>query len=115
MGQGLTLAREDVIFCHGDIGKRTYLVANGELLYRWSPREQRSLHMWSWISEASLWIDWVHVGELRASTESHLMAIDARHFAQILRGHPETWELAREYALEFAKLLSGIQPTERTD
>merc|ERR1712150_280877 len=60
-----------------------------------------------WVSEATLWTPWMHMGSLTAITESRLIVIDSRHFQDIVAqfDHPDFDP--RVYADEFVDALNS--------
>lgn len=60
-----------------------------------------------WISEAVLWTQWTHAGDMQAVTESTLITLDGAHFGEVICMQLPCWEFARTYAQKFVSLLNN--------
>jgi hypothetical protein len=69
----------------------------------------------AWISEAVLWTDWRHLGELRCNHTCDLITVDPNEFAVAVRHHPRPWFLAREYGYLFLHWLNSLEENELSD
>merc|ERR1712232_392600 len=91
------MAREDVLFCCGDVASHMHCVLEGKFCYIQGTATEVVKQQW-WISEAILWTSWIHLGDLQAIRESQLASIDAAGMAEVTNSYPQAWQLARDYA-----------------
>merc|ERR550514_1394880 len=89
-----------------------YFVKHGSLTYIQKQKEEGSatsktttkailLEVDTWVAEAVLWTPWKHAGELRATTECELIAINGDEFRQAVQGFPRCLIAASQYAESF--------------
>lgn len=58
-----------------------------------------------WLSEAALWLDWRHRGELIATRICHLMELHASAFADVVKQYPSVWSLCGLYSGAFYQMM----------
>lgn len=65
----------------------------------------------AWLCEATLWVPWVHVGELVALTRCQLLAVNAKAALAVMQSHDLIRDITLEYARCFhAHLIAAIPP-----
>merc|ERR1712113_1262342 len=87
-------------------------IISGELHYE---RKDSSSSVGSgvFISEAALWTDWVHCGDMKAQETTQLLVLEADQFQAIISDHPTTH--ARTYAVEYVRCLNETIPSDLED
>jgi len=95
------------VFQEREIAKFMYFVVVGKAVYRWR-REVKEVKDCEWMSEASLWLRWTHVGQAFTKTECELLLLDADIFRRIAQ--PDLPE-ASKYAKRFHQLVNGYAST----
>jgi len=111
-------AEKETIFSWGDSAKRMYFIKSGRLQYTTVTVEgtkKEALEQKDWISEAVLWTDWRHQGDLTAETASDLIAVDPARFVEEMGVHPRPWYFAKEYAMHFVNKLNQMDRAELSD
>merc|ERR1712032_1252737 len=68
-----------------------------------------------WVCEMVLWVPWVHVGDLQALTDAHLICIDCSEFQKTVEVNKYLWLLARKYAATFVQSLNKLPRDRLTD
>lgn len=112
------LARRDPVFVYQEKSTHMYLVLAGQLRYAHAKTEVREIveEHEDWISEASLWMTkWVHLGNLSAVTESNLLLVSPKIFAEIVQKNPHAYSLASTYARNFLQWLNDLSAEELSD
>jgi len=111
-------ASSDLIFQKGQGASSMLFVSDGSLQYsvsHTSKQPQRTIGVLEWSTEACLWTMWVHVGELRAMSESRVLCIDSSEFGRAIVKFLASWQLARPYALAFVNMLNSVGADELSD
>mmetsp|Transcript_26192 Transcript_26192/g.73283 ORF Transcript_26192/g.73283 Transcript_26192/m.73283 type:complete len:705 (+) Transcript_26192:56-2170(+) len=110
----ISLGDGDVLFCFGDVADRAYVVGGGTLEY-----VQRShlaaVETGGWVSEAVLWVPWVHVGELKSKTPSQVLFLETAALKSVIGAHYEAWLVAVRYAKRFLELLDALTEDQLSD
>merc|ERR1711920_852155 len=70
-----------------------------------SRREPVRLEKGEWLSEAVLWTEWEHAGDLEGLQNSHLFSVDAEIFGTIVTFYPSSRATASFYARKFVVAL----------
>merc|ERR1712032_507187 len=78
----------------------------GTLEYIDADGSSMEVHAGQFISEAALWVPWVHQGMLRATADCQLCALNARTFQDIIGQFEHSDFDPREYACEFVDRLN---------
>lgn len=110
--QRQTFAAEDVLFNAGDAASRMHFVVRGTVEY-WLPVSSgfdgkvAVLKHGAWLSEAALWMPWVHRGEARIVQDSDVALLSARKFLQVAIKDPDMRHLATSRAHAFLEMLSN--------
>jgi len=99
-------AKNDMLFERGKEAKHMLFLTLGTLVYRFWPDDLAAsrkvrMHEGSWFVEASLWMPWQHVGEMKALSEVDLVLVTSAKFRDICESYPEDFPLVRSYALLF--------------
>jgi len=98
-------ATGDVLFSAGHVATSCYYLNLGHLVYKQVDCNQ-AIDVGVWISEAVLWTDWSHVGELLTQEEGQLFALEAAGFSMMVSSHSKYFEIARHYARNFVTELN---------
>merc|ERR1712007_344274 len=104
------VAEKEVIFHCGETAKLTYFTRDGKLKYSPITGESIWAHQSECISEAALWVDWRHQGELRALADSELFELDPVFFLKTMQTHPTPWFYAVSYARNFEDFVREMDP-----
>lgn len=106
----LSLFRGDVLFHNTEVPAlpRMFFPVSGELAYTQEGHQETTVHAHQWLCEHVLWTQWVHVGVLKAVSDSRLLTLDAAAFQKIVTTAGHTEELAN-YAIFFVKWLNKCQ------
>merc|ERR1712232_772075 len=102
----------DVLFRHGKQAKMMYFLASGVLDYihmDLDPRLTQMLAAGQWASELVLWVQWVHCGNLRASTSCEVLTLDAAMFRDIVLGHSQSLDFAKRYAKLLIEYVTDVE------
>jgi hypothetical protein len=121
-----SLARADVAFRCGQEASEVVFVATGELDYTLGDLvggQESDFHMnashyvaeGEWICEPVLWTAWIHLGDARSTTFTHLILLDAERFTKVIRANRLAWGAARRYAEKFVHKLNQFSQYELTD
>merc|ERR1740121_1077487 len=100
----------DTIFNIGEIPSKPkmLIVMSGQLLYTPMVGAKGNVNEGQWISEAPLWVNWVHRGLLVAVHDSHLCALSVKEFHTIAEQFEHTDFNPRDYAYKFAEGLNNM-------
>jgi len=58
-----------------------------------------------WLNEAALWLEWIHTGELVATSSCQLLQVGATEFADVVQGFPEVSSFCALYAHAFCDMV----------
>jgi hypothetical protein len=117
-------AESEVVFRFGDEGRFMYFLKEDET---WGLKgscmdfrhglegEKEPICEGKWISEAVLWTDWRHLGELKCNHTCDLITVDPNEFAEAVRHHPRAWFLTREYGYLFLHWLNSLEGADVSD
>jgi hypothetical protein len=105
----------DVIFDFGTVAEQSYIVDSGNLRYIRMPGSGgdqlvKAVKHRTMLSEATLWVEWKHVGTLFSSHMSSLLEFDAEKLCAVLSSLPDSSMLASEYARCFRNRLIAAGP-----
>jgi hypothetical protein len=109
----MSLSEGDVLFSVGAKCERMIFVSEGKLVYSWvdsSSQNAAFLEEGSWCSEACLWADWVHRGNMHAAELSQLIAIDAAKFISTTKKQTNVIQSTARYSQQFVKALNKQLP-----
>eukprot|EP00928_Gymnodinium_smaydae_P013186 TRINITY_DN14819_c0_g1_i3.p1 TRINITY_DN14819_c0_g1~~TRINITY_DN14819_c0_g1_i3.p1 ORF type:complete len:582 (+),score=113.64 TRINITY_DN14819_c0_g1_i3:852-2597(+) len=108
----LAVSDGDVIFSAGEFSSRPkmYFVCKGNLMYTAVGTDIAALKEGSWISEAVLWVHWLHQGHLTAKGNCRLYVIEAVRFQRIssLFDYTDQFDPC-DYARHFVTSLNELQ------
>jgi len=91
----------------------TYLGMTGEMSYTQSPdvlTETTTVSRGAWIAEASLWTQWIHVGDLTAMCFCKVVVLDAAAFCRTILKHHVIGALGQQYARTFLRRIQACGP-----
>jgi hypothetical protein len=114
----MAVVRGDVLFYSGEMPghPKTYIVQGGKLLYRRDAEQKTNVGANAWVSEAVLWQEWMHCGTLMATTDSRLLAIDAKKFQSICIQFDYPGPVDPTfYAVQFVEDLNKAAPEDISD
>lgn len=94
------LAPADELFSCGEEATGAYLVIHGSFQYTQADAAVDVLGG-RWLSEASLWCSWLHVGSLKAVSSGHLLTVNAERFLKVATRHRVLREVVSEYGRAF--------------
>jgi len=103
-----SLSQCDILFHKGEPAAEMCIVRQGKLLYRHSSEgDSVPVEAGVWICEAILWLEWSHQGDMLASTDSQLIAVDSSKFRETLVNHCSAHMVSYSvlYARNFRKKL----------
>jgi len=113
-----SFAKTDSIFHRAVEAHNMYFIARGCAVYYFisskipDKRKIVKLDKDQWCCEATLWLRWVHCGEMKALTESDIVALNGAKFREVTAGHYEAFLAAKAYAEQFWRRLQEIGATE---
>jgi len=67
-----------------------------------------SADMQAWICEVTLWVPWVHVGDLVSSGDTDIACVVADSFGKITKRHPDVLSLLSKRALAFVDTMNDV-------
>jgi len=123
----------EYVFVEGKSGEKMYIVVGGMMEYTLRTRLdsagdsiplsrqgtilRRALSESSWISEASLWIMWMHCGRLMAADTSEVIEFSASAFQALISSPYNAYgrDVLQTYAQLFADRLIRLDPADRSD
>jgi hypothetical protein len=114
-----TLTRLEFLFkvaAAGMVTPQVFFLVRGQLKYN-HDTEETFVQEGAVISEAALWSDWAHMGDMQGMTSCHLLILDVAQFQSVAKDYMLITENVRMYATEFVnglnqKLLAGDQPSD---
>mmetsp|Transcript_147574 Transcript_147574/g.472026 ORF Transcript_147574/g.472026 Transcript_147574/m.472026 type:complete len:330 (+) Transcript_147574:576-1565(+) len=109
--------KDDCIFAPCTNAKAAYVLIDGAMLYSQTPGSSMVAEEWSvelshrcWLSQAALWSEWLHVGELTATEPCQVLEVNADACAQAFIGNRVVGTLASEYCRCFHACLAAAKP-----
>jgi len=112
MGEQSFLIGED-IFLVGARADRMVFVFSGRQQYS-RLTKRYAVVSGDWLSEAALWMEWHHRGQLTSSTQSNIIGVDAAAFRQLLtNADTEVELLTNEYVALFLRFEDDYNKTLR--
>jgi hypothetical protein len=101
----------DTIFDIGEIpaNPKMYFLCSGTMQYVSISGQVSTVEAIQWISEATLWTPWMHVGVLTAMSECRVVVLSAQTFQDIVYEHDHTDMDPRTYAVEFVNELNKTE------
>eukprot|EP00931_Biecheleriopsis_adriatica_P040521 TRINITY_DN23223_c0_g1_i1.p1 TRINITY_DN23223_c0_g1~~TRINITY_DN23223_c0_g1_i1.p1 ORF type:complete len:686 (-),score=124.61 TRINITY_DN23223_c0_g1_i1:118-2175(-) len=116
----IALAALDIVFSEGELARNFSFMKAGEWVYK-RPRHDsqevstEAVSEGHWISEACMWTDWFHRGQLFAEEPGELCCIEPASFAIVMKVHPWPWNFCKNYARRFVELLSSLERDQLSD
>eukprot|EP00929_Paragymnodinium_shiwhaense_P097470 TRINITY_DN59136_c0_g1_i1.p1 TRINITY_DN59136_c0_g1~~TRINITY_DN59136_c0_g1_i1.p1 ORF type:complete len:762 (+),score=79.52 TRINITY_DN59136_c0_g1_i1:76-2361(+) len=105
----------DTVFATGDSAEKMFFVIMGAMTYTVgrsitsnSSADSEDIRSGQWLSEAALWTQWRHKGELCGEADSTLLTLDAEQLILLARGHRSSAVEMAYYAHLFVKALNEI-------
>eukprot|EP00928_Gymnodinium_smaydae_P044916 TRINITY_DN29985_c0_g1_i1.p1 TRINITY_DN29985_c0_g1~~TRINITY_DN29985_c0_g1_i1.p1 ORF type:complete len:843 (-),score=175.50 TRINITY_DN29985_c0_g1_i1:205-2691(-) len=129
----MCLARGDLIFSCEEQSHAMFVVGSGMLQYDLGeiddglgpmlnledPDGEASSAQYvsdgEWVTEAVLWVSWVHVGDLEATTESSIVVINSDQFGAAMQSNTVVWSSVQRYAASFVNFLNNVSKDDLTD
>jgi len=74
-----------------------FIIVAGELEYN-TKAEKQLVNAGGWVSEAALWVHWVHVGLMEAVSASDAIAVSVGNFEKVVVSSPECARVFRSFA-----------------
>mmetsp|Transcript_92954 Transcript_92954/g.240123 ORF Transcript_92954/g.240123 Transcript_92954/m.240123 type:complete len:784 (-) Transcript_92954:145-2496(-) len=114
-------AKTDTIYHRSVQAHNMYFIVEGSALYHFHSRKMEGvkrtvkLEKDQWCSEAVLWMQWVHSGEMKALTESNIIALNAAKFREVSTGHYDAFLAAQECAKNFVEQVRVIAASGDAD
>ena len=107
----------DEVFKPGAESNAVHFVVQGSLRYLQEPMtsaviqtQHTTVAECAWVSEAAFWIQWIHVGSLRAIGESKLITFDALGVVEGLVKDRVTREVSCLWAKQFHQCVCEARP-----
>jgi len=98
----LSLVCGDYLFTSGKLAQKMYFTASGYMKYEHQfVGFQHVLGPGSWASEPVLWVRWVHVAPMIASTSCEVLALDSEKFRSVVGCFQHSAAFVRMYAQLF--------------
>jgi len=109
---------QDDLFTAGTNTGKCYFLAVGHLTYTQEPEsspvdatEVVSVEDGSWLSEASLWSEWIHIGTAKASTTCEVLVIPFEAVAMVVQRPGEVSEITHVYSKQFySSVTTTLEP-----
>jgi len=84
-----------------------YFIYSGQFDYMIDGELHSPLQVNNYLSEAALWTAWQHRGTLKACRPAELCCVGPTPFASVLRLHPRTFTLGKNYGTEFVAFMNN--------
>jgi len=110
------LMSEDQLFSAGTTGDEAYCLTEGSITYTQEPDfalepSRTTLDEGTWFCEATIWSEWIHVGDMDAVTHSGVLEIACDVLLEMLLGKGSlAEEITREYGVLFHKRVVAAKP-----
>jgi CRP-like cAMP-binding protein len=104
-------AKDDTVFKHGSMSQHMYF-SLGHLAYtRKDTSYPSDVEAGDWLAEHTLWMDsWICRGMAKATSDTIVIQVDAKLFAEKVQEDANIWSLTTAYAEEFAAWMLDIAP-----
>lgn len=111
------VSQGDVLFTVGEIPTRPkmYFQRSGELQYVAITGKVTQLSGQMWLSEAVMWCQWMHRGQLTSATDARMVMLDAKTFQDIASEFDHHDFDPKVYAAEFVQHLNKCASEEISD
>merc|ERR1719284_264978 len=111
------LNARDQLFSAGSSTNRVYHAVSGRMVYWQSPESsavqeitETDVEQNAWMSEASLWTRWTHVGTIESESLSQVLCLDADAVIATLSQHKLVHDIAVSYGRHFHKCIVFSTP-----
>eukprot|EP00443_Scrippsiella_acuminata_P040216 CAMPEP_0115317350 /NCGR_PEP_ID=MMETSP0270-20121206/78609_1 /TAXON_ID=71861 /ORGANISM="Scrippsiella trochoidea, Strain CCMP3099" /LENGTH=169 /DNA_ID=CAMNT_0002736817 /DNA_START=135 /DNA_END=644 /DNA_ORIENTATION=- len=99
-------AKNDVLFRVGKEANHMFFLSTGSLAYCFWPTGSRrpravKVDMGTWCVEITLWIQWQHVGKMKALSVADIISVSSARFRDICENHAQVYPVVQGYALNF--------------
>lgn len=113
------LRPEDDLFQSGSESAAAYFIISGLMEYTQIPESspvlqttRSSVEHSEWLCESTLWVHWIHVGKMEATTRCQVLAIQVEGFASAMREHFTIGAVAADYGRIFAERVVSAKPPD---
>jgi len=111
------LGVSDELFAAGTACGDAFLLIQGDLLYIQDPEsspvvcvQEEMVVRGACISEAAVWMEWIHVGTAVASTPCQLVVVSSAACLSICMKHRVIWDVTAQYAVRFQNCITSAVP-----
>lgn len=111
------LQAHDELFVAGAMCQHAYQLIRGEITYQQEPEtsgvsesESFPVDVKTWMCEAALWTEWIHVGTALAWTRCQLLRVSAEGLAKCMRKHALIMGITQEYGICFQRSMANSRP-----
>jgi len=111
------LRPNDELFTPEAASKSAFYMMHGELRYTQEPETSavQEVHVdfvrpGSWIAEASLWTEWIHVGTAAATGQCEVLVFSSESMAQEMKRHRDIHYITTEYCRQYHRRMSAAVP-----
>mmetsp|Transcript_56844 Transcript_56844/g.133535 ORF Transcript_56844/g.133535 Transcript_56844/m.133535 type:complete len:1039 (-) Transcript_56844:105-3221(-) len=118
----IVLLPDDELFTSGQESKSAFFLRDGSLSYTMSPadglvskEEQTEVSNGNWMSEATWWCYWYHVGTASADVSCTLVAVTAEAVLDSMMKDPYITAITLEYGVRFHKFIITAEDMPVTD
>eukprot|EP00429_Kryptoperidinium_foliaceum_P001059 CAMPEP_0176007562 /NCGR_PEP_ID=MMETSP0120_2-20121206/3297_1 /TAXON_ID=160619 /ORGANISM="Kryptoperidinium foliaceum, Strain CCMP 1326" /LENGTH=736 /DNA_ID=CAMNT_0017340327 /DNA_START=1 /DNA_END=2211 /DNA_ORIENTATION=+ len=115
----LNMRPKDDLFAPSSIARCAHVLVGGAMVYLQSPDTSPVIEETStditpgqWLAEATLWVEWTHVGRAEARDTCQVLSIDSEALAACLRMNCHVWEVAIEYGMRFHERVTMAVPPQ---
>merc|ERR1712032_541875 len=74
-----------------------------------------SVHQGQWLCEASVWLQWLHRGDLSSTNSVSLLVLCTESFAAVAAQHPALWMALSSHARRFVESFDSVVRIFATD
>jgi hypothetical protein len=110
-------AKNDVLFREGALGESMYFLGVGALAYRYYKQLDgmgvtTKVDSYSWFSEGTLWLPWIHRGQMKAISHADVTMVCANAFVEISGSSEDVYKFLRGCAFKFIAFLDVTRDTD---
>lgn len=113
------LRPEDELFLTGSESTAAFFRISGEMVYTQVPESSPVLMQTKlvvdscmWLSESTLWVHWIHVGKMEATTRCQMLAIQVAGLKLAMQEHYTIRSIAAEYGKVFSGRVLAARPPD---
>jgi len=112
------LSPSDDLFVAGTSADEAFCVMSGNLIYQQDPETSwvdehviENCGPRSWLCEAALWCEWIHVGNLCSLTPSEIIAVKATPFFEVVAKSDPVHYIMKSYGNNFhLRVIASVPP-----